>query len=98
LCLFDAPILDVGLLTVAGVSCEASDQPAHSQAISCSPNALLERDGKALIDLVDGLSSRWVVLVSVTDGDLADHDARLEGEAAERLPSHRDQAQAIKQV
>jgi hypothetical protein len=34
---FDAPILDVGLLTVAGVSYEASDQPAHSQAISCSP-------------------------------------------------------------
>jgi hypothetical protein len=35
--LFDAPILDVGLLSVAGVSCEPNDQPAHSQAISCSP-------------------------------------------------------------
>jgi hypothetical protein len=34
---FCAPILDVGLLTVVGVSCEASVQPAHSQAISCSP-------------------------------------------------------------
>jgi hypothetical protein len=32
-----ALILDVGLLTVAGVSYEASDQPAHSQAISYSP-------------------------------------------------------------
>jgi hypothetical protein len=31
---FDAPILDVGLLTVVGVSYEANDQPAHSQAIS----------------------------------------------------------------
>jgi hypothetical protein len=30
------------------------------------PNALLERDGKALIDLVDGLSLRSVVLVGVT--------------------------------
>jgi hypothetical protein len=48
---------------------------AHSQAITCSPNASLERDRKALIDLVDGLSSGLVVLVSVTDGDLADHDA-----------------------
>jgi hypothetical protein len=27
-----APILDVGLLIVVGVSCKASDQPAHSQA------------------------------------------------------------------
>jgi hypothetical protein len=34
---FDASNLDVGLLTVAGVSYEASNQPAHSQAISCSP-------------------------------------------------------------
>jgi hypothetical protein len=34
---FDAPILDVGLLTVAGVSCEASNQPAHLLAISYSP-------------------------------------------------------------
>jgi hypothetical protein len=32
-----APILDVGLLTVVGVSCEASVQLAHLQAISCSP-------------------------------------------------------------
>ncbi len=32
-----APILDVGLLTVVAVSCKASVQPAHSQAISCSP-------------------------------------------------------------
>jgi hypothetical protein len=29
--------LDVGLLTVAGVSREANVQPAHLQAISCSP-------------------------------------------------------------
>jgi hypothetical protein len=34
---FGAPLLDVGKLTVAGVSCEASDQPAHSQVISYSP-------------------------------------------------------------
>jgi hypothetical protein len=40
------------------------------------PNTSLEHDRKALIDLVDGLSSGSVVLVSVTDGDLADHDAR----------------------
>jgi hypothetical protein len=59
------------------------------------PNASLERDGKALIDLVDGLSLGSVVLVCVTDGDLADHDARLGGGAAKRLPSHGDQAQAI---
>ncbi len=31
----------------------------------------------------------------MTDGDLADHDARLGGEAVERLPGHGDQAQAI---
>ncbi len=53
---------------------------------------MLERDGKAL---VDGLSSGSVVLVSVTDGDLADHDACLRGGAAERFPGHGDQAQAI---
>jgi hypothetical protein len=41
------------------------------------PNTTLERDGKALIDLVDGLSSGLVVLVSVTNGNLVDHDARL---------------------
>ncbi len=35
------------------------------------------------------------MLVSVTDGDIADHDARFEGGAAERLPGHGDQAQAI---
>ncbi len=34
-----ALILDVGQLTVAGVSCETSIQPAHSQAISCSPTS-----------------------------------------------------------
>jgi hypothetical protein len=34
------------------------------------------------------------VLVSMPDGDLADHDARLGGGAAERLPGHGDQAQA----
>jgi len=33
------------------------------------PNTSLERDGKMLIDLVDGLSSGPVVVVSVTDGD-----------------------------
>jgi hypothetical protein len=46
---FYAPILDVGLLTVAGVTCEASDQPTHSQAISCSPTPRWSatRDGKA---------------------------------------------------
>jgi hypothetical protein len=31
----------------------------------------------------------------MTNGNLADHDARLEGEATERLPGHGDQAQAI---
>ncbi len=40
-------------------------------------------------------SSGSVVLISVTDGDLADHDARLGGGAAECLPGHGDQAQAI---
>jgi hypothetical protein len=35
------------------------------------------------------------VLVSVMDGDLADHDVRLEDGAAERLLDHGDQAQAI---
>ncbi len=55
----------------------------------------MERDGKALIDLVDGLSSGTVVLVSMTDGNLVDHDARLGSGAAERLLSHGDQAQAI---
>jgi hypothetical protein len=55
----------------------------------------LERDEKTLIDLVDGLSSGSIVLVSVTDGDLVDHDARLGGGAAERLSSQGDQAQAI---
>ncbi len=40
-------------------------------------NVTLKPDGKALIDLVDGLSSGSVVLVSMTDDDLADHDARL---------------------
>ncbi len=59
------------------------------------PNATLERDGKSLINLVDGLSSGSVVLVNVTNGDLADHDARLGGGAAERLPGHGDQVQAI---
>jgi hypothetical protein len=39
---------------------------------------MLKRDGKALIDLVDGLSSGSVVLVNVTNDNLADHDARLE--------------------
>ncbi len=53
-----------------------------------APQRLTERDGKALIDLVDGLSSGSVVLISVTDGDLADHDARLGGGAAERLSGH----------
>ncbi len=56
------------------------------------PNASLECDGKALIDLVDGLFSGMVVLLSVTDGNLADHDARLGSGAVERLPSHGDQA------
>jgi hypothetical protein len=55
----------------------------------------LERDEKALIDLVDGLSSGLVVLVRVTDGDLADHNARLRGGAAERFLGHGDQVQAI---
>jgi hypothetical protein len=59
------------------------------------PNVTLECDEKALIDLVDGLSSGSVMLVSVTDGDLADHDARLGDGATKRLPGHGDQAQAI---
>jgi hypothetical protein len=37
-----------------------------------------------LIDLVDGLSSGSVVLVNAMNGNLANHDARCEGEAAER--------------
>jgi hypothetical protein len=35
--ILNAPLLDVGLLTVIGVSSEAIGQTAHSQAISCSP-------------------------------------------------------------
>ncbi len=35
------------------------------------------------------------MLVSMTDGDLADRDARLGSSAPECLPSHGDQAQAI---
>ncbi len=35
------------------------------------------------------------MLVSVTDGDLADHDARLGGGATKCLLGHGDQAQAI---
>ncbi len=35
------------------------------------------------------------MLVSVTDGDLVDHDARLGGGATKRLLGHGDQAQAI---
>ncbi len=35
------------------------------------------------------------MLVSMTSGDLADHDACLESGAIERLPSHGNQAQAI---
>jgi hypothetical protein len=56
---------------------------------------MLECDGKALIDLEDGLSSGSVVLVNVTDGDLADHDARLGGGATKHLSGHGNQAQAI---
>jgi hypothetical protein len=59
------------------------------------PNATLECNRKALIDLVDGLSSGSVVFVSVTDGDLVDHDVRLRGGATKRLLGHGDQAQAI---
>jgi hypothetical protein len=55
----------------------------------------LERDGKVLIDLVDGLSSEAVVVVSVMNGYLTDHDARFGAGAVERLPGHGDQAQAI---
>ncbi len=35
------------------------------------------------------------MLVSVTDGNLVDHDARLGDGAAKHLPDHGDQAQAI---
>ncbi len=35
------------------------------------------------------------MLVSVTDDDLADHDARLGDETTKHLPGHGDQAQAI---
>ncbi len=48
-----------------------------------------------MIDLVDGLSLGSVVLVSVTNGNLTYHDARLKGGPVERLPGHGDQAQAI---
>ncbi len=48
-----------------------------------------------MIDLVDGLSSRAVVLVNMTNDDFVNHDARLGGGAIERLPGHGDQAQAI---
>jgi hypothetical protein len=73
-CSLCVPILDVGLLIVVGVSCEVA----------------LKRDRKALIDLVDGLSSKLVVLVSVTDGDLADHDVHLGDGVVERFPGHDD--------
>jgi hypothetical protein len=45
--------------------------------------------------MVDGLSSGTVVLVGVTDDDLADYNARFGSGAAERHPGHGDQAQAI---
>jgi hypothetical protein len=48
-----------------------------------------------LIDLVDGLSLRLVVLVNVTNGNLVDHDVRIGGGATERLLGHGDQTQAI---
>jgi hypothetical protein len=48
-----------------------------------------------LIDLVDGLSLGSIVLVSVTNNNLPDHDVRLRGEAAKCFPSNGDQAQAI---
>ncbi len=35
------------------------------------------------------------MLVSVMDGDLVDHDARLEGRASEHLLDHDDHVQAI---
>jgi hypothetical protein len=56
---------------------------------------VVKRDGKALIDLEDGLTSGLVVLVDVANGDLTDHDARLGGGAVERLSGHDDHAQAI---
>jgi hypothetical protein len=37
----------------------------HTRRQSAVPNATLECNGKALIDLVDGLSSRSIVLVKV---------------------------------
>jgi hypothetical protein len=56
---------------------------------------VLKRDGKALIDMVDGLSLGSVVLVDVTNDDLADHDARLGDETIEHLSGHDNHAQAI---
>jgi hypothetical protein len=41
---------------------------------------VLKHDGKALIDLVDGLSLGSVVLIGVVDGDFVDLDARLGAE------------------
>jgi hypothetical protein len=52
------------------------------------PNVTLKRSEQALIDLVDGLSSGLIVLVNVTNDDLADHDAYLGGRAVKRLQCH----------
>ncbi len=40
--LFYAPILDVGLLTVVGVSCEVSVHPAHTRRQSAAPQRCVE--------------------------------------------------------
>jgi hypothetical protein len=56
---------------------------------------MLEHDGKALIDLVDDLSLGSIVLVSVTNDNLADHDAHLDSGTVERFSGHDDQVQAI---
>jgi hypothetical protein len=51
LSVFCTRILDVSLLTVVGVNCEASVQPAHLQAKSAAPQCRTEARRKKIICL-----------------------------------------------
>ncbi len=93
--LFWRPELRCRLTNCSGCrlqSHHSADALAGNQLL---PNASFKHDGKALINLLNGLSSGTVVLVSMTDGDLVDHNACLRSKATKRLPSHGNQAQAI---
>jgi hypothetical protein len=74
--------------SLVSVAKPAISRRIHRQLL---PNVSLERDEKALIDLVNGLSSGSIVLVNVTNGDLANHVRVLEAK-----PPNVSQAMAIK--